>query len=138
MNIWFLIQWNQNGKWCSVGVFLSGGLDSSLIAYYASKINKNINTYTLSFADKSFDETSKAKKISKFLNLRNQSYKLKNDDIDNLENIVNNLGEPLADSSIIPTFYLSKFARSSSKVCLSGDGGDEMFLDILPTMLQSF
>lgn len=111
----------------SVGVFLSGGLDSSLIAYYASKINKNINTYTLSFADKSFDETSKAKKISKFLNLRNQSYKLKNDDIDNLENIVNNLGEPLADSSIIPTFYLSKFARSSSKVCLSGDGGDEMF-----------
>ena len=111
----------------SVGVFLSGGLDSSLIAYYASKINKNINTYTLGFEDKSFDETSKAKKISKFLNLRNESYKLKNDDINDLEKIVNNIGEPLADSSIIPTFYLSKFARSSSKVCLSGDGGDEMF-----------
>ena len=112
-----------------IGTFLSGGIDSSLITSIASKINPRIETFTIGFEEKNFDESNYAKKISEFLNLKNFCFTVKSKDllkvVDNLSDIYT---EPFADSSQIPTSILSNFASKRVKVALTGDGGDEMFL----------
>ncbi len=110
-----------------VGVFLSGGLDSSLIASLAKKSGTNIKSYTLGFEESSFDESSKAKYMSDFLGIKNEKFIINDKDLKDIEKIVLGFGEPLADTSIIPTYFLSKFASKQVKVCLGGDGGDELF-----------
>lgn len=112
-----------------VGIFLSGGIDSSAIAYYAMKNSKNkIKTFSIGFQDKSFDELKYANIVSKFLNTEHYEKVLsEKDSIDVIHNISNLLDEPLADSSIIPTYLLSKYAREHVTVALGGDGGDELF-----------
>lgn len=112
-----------------VGIFLSGGIDSSAIAYYAMKNSKNkIKTFSIGFQDKSFDELKYANIVSKLLNTEHYEKVLsEKDSIDVIYNISNLLDEPLADSSIIPTYLLSKYAREHVTVALGGDGGDELF-----------
>ena len=110
-----------------VGVFLSGGLDSSLIASIAKKSGTNIKSYTLGFEEASFDESSKAKYMSDHLGIKNEKFIINDEDLKDFEKIVLSFGEPLADTSIIPTYFLSKFASKQVKVCLGGDGGDELF-----------
>lgn len=112
-----------------LGVFLSGGLDSSTIAYYASKNSRaKINTYSIGFEEKSFDESYYAQKVAKFLGTNHHTKIVTQSDIINLvKNLGDLLDEPLADPSIIPTYILSKFARENVTVALGGDGGDELF-----------
>ena len=110
-----------------LGVFLSGGLDSSIISYYAKNVNENISSFTLGFEEKSYDESSKSKLVSEHLGIKNINFTLEKKDLLEIENIVLSFGQPLSDTSIIPTYYLSKFTKEHVKVCLSGDGGDELF-----------
>ena len=110
-----------------VGIFLSGGLDSSIIASVAKKIGANIKSYTLGFNEVSYDESNKAKFVSDRLEIKNEKFIIDENDLNDIEKIVLSFGEPVADTSIIPTFFLSKFASKKTKVCLGGDGGDELF-----------
>lgn len=113
-----------------VGCFLSGGIDSSLIAALMQKNSlKKINTFTVGFKEDNYDESVYAKKISEYLNTNHNEIIVSIDDmIKNIERIIKNFDEPFADSSALPTEIISSFARKRSKVILSGDGGDEIFL----------
>jgi asparagine synthase (glutamine-hydrolysing) len=110
-----------------VGVFLSGGLDSSLIAYYVSKY-KRLKSFSIGFLEKGYDESPYAKYVSKALGTKhyNETFKA-NDVISIFSEITKYLDEPLADASLLPTYKVSQLARSHVTVALSGDGGDELF-----------
>lgn len=112
-----------------IGMFLSGGLDSSVIASIIAKYNnKKFETFTFGFEDKSYDESEMAQKVSNYLGLRNNLIKLKTiDGEESLDLIVNNLEEPLNDPAFIPQFLMSYEAKKQIDVVLTGDGGDELF-----------
>lgn len=112
-----------------LGVLLSGGIDSSLVSYYLTqKLDRSIKSFSLSFAEKSFDESSYAFAVAKIFKTDHyqESFNAK-DVIDLFPNIIGKMDEPLADPSLFPTFKLSALARKHVKVVLSGDGGDELF-----------
>ncbi len=113
-----------------LGVFLSGGIDSSLItAILAKNSSKKIRTFSIGFKDKDYDEAPYAKKIADYLGTDHQECYLSFQDIKNaFQDYVRMFDEPFGDRSGLPTFLLSKFAAREVKVALSGDGGDEMFL----------
>ena len=116
-----------------VGVFLSGGIDSSLIAYYAKKYNNNVKSFTIKMASDSYDESKYAKLVANHLGIENNIAEFDNNEIINsLKVIEDKLDEPLSDPSILPTFLLSKFAKKQVKVVLSGDGADELFCGYAP------
>ena len=110
------------------GIFLSGGIDSSTIAYYAKKqSNEQIKTFSIGFREKSFDETEYSKKIAKYLNIKNyQKTVSAKEALNKTEKIYSLLDEPMADPSLIPTYFLSKMAKEHVDVCLGGDGMDEL------------
>ena len=114
----------------SIGSFLSSGIDSSLItAFMAFHSKKKINTYSVGFKNKKFDESEDSKKIANFLNTSHTTIELTDNDINNyFENISNYYDEPFADSSQIPTLLISELSKKNTKVILSGDGGDEIFV----------
>ncbi len=111
-----------------VGVLLSGGIDSSTIAYFASKIAADINSFSIAFDEPSFDESRYAMIVSRRLGLRHYSelftYTVFRELFDRITDFID---EPVADPSVIPTYYLSRLAGEHVKVVLSGEGGDEMF-----------
>lgn len=110
------------------GFFLSGGLDSSILATYISQIDKNFKAFTIGFEEKSYDESFKAKQLANFLNLNHRIFTLSNKNIiDNSKSILQLIDEPISDTSIVPTYFLCKESRKHIKVALSGDGGDELF-----------
>ena len=112
-----------------VGVFLSGGIDSSLIAaVMQSNSSASIKSYTVGFDDKEYDESNQAKNVASILGTQHNELVLAPSDLLNALPLMPTLyDEPFADSSQIPTFLISRFASSDVKVCLSGDGGDELF-----------
>lgn len=112
-----------------LGIFLSGGLDSSTVAYYAQKnSSKKIKTFSIGFEEKSFDESGYAKQISEHLGTEHYTKTLSAKDLlDMIPRVGDVLDEPLADASIIPTLFLSEFAKKQVSVALGGDGGDELF-----------
>ena len=108
------------------GVFLSGGIDSSLVAYYASKIKPDITSYTVRF-EHSNEEVIAANTAS-YLGINNQIIDVGFDNVKNdLDNILSFYGSPFFDSSAIPSYYVAKAASCYEKVVLSGDGADELF-----------
>lgn len=110
------------------GFFLSGGLDSSILATYISQIDKNFKAFTIGFEEKSYDESFKAKQLANFLNLNHRIFTLSNKNIiDNSKSILQLIDEPISDTSIVPTYFLCKESRKHIKVAISGDGGDELF-----------
>ena len=113
----------------NVGVFLSGGIDSSLVACYATKLSKNINTFSIGIKDdKDYDESSSAEKIAKFINTNHDTIFVTNEEIiENIENSILSFDEPFADSSKILTYILSNKVKNKIKVALTGDGADELF-----------
>lgn len=112
-----------------LGIFLSGGLDSSTIAYYAQKGSKEkIKTFSIGFQEKSFDESNYARAVAQLLGTDHHEHILTPQDaLDVIPKIASVIDEPLADYSIIPTYLLSKFTRRHVTVALGGDGGDELF-----------
>ncbi len=111
------------------GVFLSGGLDSSTIAYFAQKSSSRpIDTFSIAFDDPSFDESRYAREVAQLIGSNHHEEKLSPDAaLELIEEIPNVLSEPIADASVLPTMLLSRFARKSVTVALGGDGGDELF-----------
>ena len=112
-----------------VGVFLSGGYDSSIVAsILAKKQCKKISTFTIGFDDEKYNEANHAKFIAKYLGTNHTEYYIKNSDvIDLIETLPFYYDEPFGDSSALPTMIVSKLARKSVTVALSADGGDEAF-----------
>lgn len=111
-----------------IGSFLSGGLDSSLITYYAKQEKKDFKTYNISIKEESFDELERAKKISNYLSLDLYSCELDQNEFIKIYNkILIDMDEPIGAPTMIPMYFLSKFAKQNLKSVLCGDGADEMF-----------
>ncbi len=118
-----------------LGVFLSGGLDSAIIAAVAAQIRapEPCDAYTIGFADASYDERAAARAtaaaISRLPNvkLRHHELEVAPDDFALLRKLIRHFGQPFADASMLPTFLLSQFTRTGLTVALSGDGADEIF-----------
>lgn len=112
-----------------LGVFLSGGLDSSLVAYYAqAKNSEPVHTFSLGFEDHSYDETRYAREVAKALGTKHHEYVASAAEVRGvLQAVVQKLDEPIADPAILPNHILSRFAREHVTVALGGDGGDELF-----------
>lgn len=109
-------------------ILLSSGIDSSIVSYFASLKDKNIETYTVGFEDKAYDESIDSKKIAKYIGLKNETVYLKNNELKNIiEEIPEAFDEPFADSSQIPSMLIFKNISKYAKVCITGDGGDEIF-----------
>lgn len=111
-----------------LGVFLSGGLDSSTISYYAQKnATQKIKTFSIGFEDKSYDEQDYALQVANHLGTDHHLKILTPAKTLELINVILPLmDEPFADASIIPTFFLSEFTREHVTVALGGDGSDEL------------
>lgn len=112
-----------------VGVFLSGGIDSSLVtALLQTSSSKKIKTFTIGFEDRDYDESPYARKIANFFETEHYEYICnKKDFFEGAELVSEHFDEPFGDSSCIPTFLVAKKARQQVKVALSADGGDEVF-----------
>jgi asparagine synthase (glutamine-hydrolysing) len=111
-----------------VGVFLSGGVDSSLIAGLAAReSSKPIEAVTLGFDEPEFDERAYARRVTDHLGMRLHEETLRPALVADLPAIVWHYGQPVADVSIVPNHYLAQAARRWMTVALNGDGGDELF-----------
>jgi asparagine synthase (glutamine-hydrolysing) len=112
-----------------VGIFLSGGYDSSLVTALLAKSGKyDLNTFSIGFENSEYDESEYARSVANHLGVNFNKYICtESDAISIIPNLVNVYDEPLGDSSAIPTLLVSKFASNNVKVVLSADGGDEVF-----------
>lgn len=112
-----------------LGCFLSGGIDSSVITALAASKVKNLNTFSIGYKDEPFfDETHFALEVAKMHGTNHHVFKLTNDELyENLDEILDYVDEPFADSAMIPGYIVSKYTRKEVTVALSGDGADEMF-----------
>jgi len=122
-----------------LGVFLSGGIDSSAIAYFAAKHKPGIKTFSIGFDEKSFDESRWAKQAASYLKTEHYHRQFSAEDmIDSLPEIFSKIDEPFGDPSLLPTFLLSRFAKEQVTVALGGDGGDELFMGYPNYKAQKF
>jgi len=111
-----------------VGVFLSGGVDSSLVAAVAARAQPGIKAFTLGFAEQEFSELPYAQAVARHLGLDHHVLEVGVQDlIDCLPHLVVQYGQPFGDSSSVPSYLVSRLARQHVTVSLSGDGGDESF-----------
>ena len=111
-----------------VGAFLSGGIDSSLVtALMSRELGANAHSYSIGFDNPKFDESGFARRVANHLGVNHHEKIVLPDPNLVLNEIAGVLDQPFADSSIIPTFLLAKFARNEVVVALGGDGGDEAF-----------
>ena len=111
-----------------VGVFLSGGLDSSLVAAAAARVSgTSIKTFTVSFPGTGHDESTYAELVARYLGSEHHVLEIPAPSFNTLDELAGKLDEPLADSSLIPSYLVSKLTRAHVKVALGGDGGDELF-----------
>jgi asparagine synthase (glutamine-hydrolysing) len=111
-----------------LGSFLSGGYDSTVVtAYMAKLMSEKVQTYSIGFHSAQYNEAHHAKQVANFLGTNHHEEILSPDPTLVVENIAHALDQPFADSSIVPTYLLAKFARENLIVALGGDGGDEVF-----------
>jgi asparagine synthase (glutamine-hydrolysing) len=112
-----------------LGAFLSGGVDSSaVVAMMALESSRPVKTFTIGFEEQGYDERAFAQAVAKRYATDHHEYVVRPDAMAILPTIVYHYGEPYADSSAIPTYYVSQIAREQVTVALNGDGGDESFL----------
>jgi asparagine synthase (glutamine-hydrolysing) len=111
-----------------IGIFLSGGLDSTAIAAIASRLHEGISTFALGFEAAGFDERGPAAVAAKALGTRHRTLTVTPAlFLEGVRTLARVLDEPLADPAVVPTFLLARFARADVKVVLVGEGGDELF-----------
>jgi asparagine synthase (glutamine-hydrolysing) len=112
-----------------VGCFLSGGTDSAIIASIIRReLGKPLRTFTIGTPDPAYDEREPARRVAAELGTDHTEFEVQPDHLlDCLDDLIETVAEPFADSSIVPTFWVSKLTRQHVKVALSGDGGDEAF-----------
>lgn len=113
-----------------LGIFLSGGLDSSTVTALATELAGagNVHTFSVGFGEASFDESGHARRVASFLGSQHREERLHAKVLlEVLPAVTDFLDEPFADASVVPTYLLSAFARRHVTVALGGDGGDELF-----------
>lgn len=111
-----------------LGAFLSGGVDSSLIVALMQRASdRPIKTFSIGFTIASYDETMYARQVADCLGTDHHEWVVTPEAVEILPKLVWNYDEPFADSSAIPTWYVSRMTRENVTVALSGDGGDELF-----------
>jgi len=111
-----------------LGAFLSGGIDSSIVVGLMAEIaGTRVKTFSIGFDDNDYNELRFARAIAERWGTDHTELIVKPDELAVLPKLVRHYGEPYADSSAIPTFYVSKITRSGVTVALNGDGGDESF-----------
>ncbi|MFQ5900807.1 MAG: asparagine synthase (glutamine-hydrolyzing) [Thermodesulfobacteriota bacterium] len=109
-----------------LGAFLSGGVDSSVIVALMSDMTKGpVKTFSIGFEEEGYNEIPYARQVANLFGTEHNEFIVKYDATEILPELVKNYGEPFADSSALPTFYLSRMTRAHITVALSGDGGDE-------------
>ncbi len=110
-----------------LGCFLSGGVDSSLVAAFAREARPDLATFCVAMPQATHDESGHARRVAALLGTRHRTLECSPDAATDLCRLIDSLGLPFADSSLLPTHWVSVAARQHVKVALSGDGGDELF-----------
>ncbi len=111
-----------------LGVFLSGGVDSSSLVALMSEISPQpVKTFSIGFKEQSYNELEYARVIAKAFNTDHHEFVISPNAVELLPQLICNFDEPFADSSAIPAYWVAKLAREHVKVALSGEGGDEVF-----------
>ena len=111
-----------------LGAFLSGGVDSSLVVAMMSQLSSGpVNTFSVDFAEQDFSEQQYASQVARRYGTTHQAIRVESDVLRTLPSLVWECGQPFADSSAVPTYYVSKAAKDFVTVALTGDGGDEQF-----------
>ncbi|HUR33056.1 MAG TPA: asparagine synthase (glutamine-hydrolyzing) [Vicinamibacterales bacterium] len=111
-----------------IGAFLSGGVDSSLVVALMARLTSGrVKTFSIGFDDPAFDELEHARRVADYHGTDHHEFVVRPDAVNILDALVTHFDEPFADSSAIPTWYVSEVARRHVTVVLSGDGGDELF-----------
>jgi asparagine synthase (glutamine-hydrolysing) len=111
-----------------LGAFLSGGVDSSIVtALMAETSEKAVKTFSIGFEEEDYSELKYAKKVAEHIGAEHHEFIVKPNAVEILPTLVEHYGEPYADSSAIPTYYVARETRKHVTVALNGDGGDESF-----------
>ncbi len=111
-----------------LGAFLSGGVDSSLIVGLMQRLSRErVKTFSIGFPVQAFDESAYARRVAARLGTEHHEFRVEPSAVEVLGKLVWHYDEPFADSSAIPTYYVSKLSRQYVTVALTGDGGDELF-----------
>ncbi len=121
-----------------LGAFLSGGVDSSIVvSEMAAASTQPVKTYSIGFEEEEYNELPRARVIAERFATDHHEFVVKPDAIELVPKLVRHYGEPYADSSAIPTFYLAELTRRHVTVALNGDGGDESFAGYLRHVANS-
>ena len=110
-----------------VGAFLSGGVDSSIIVGLMAETAPKVTTFSIGFDEPEYDELPYARAVARHFATEHHEFVVRPDAVSILDGLIEHFDEPFADSSAIPTWYVSEIARKHVTVVLSGDGGDELF-----------
>jgi asparagine synthase (glutamine-hydrolysing) len=111
-----------------LGAFLSGGVDSSMVVAMMSKVSsRSVKTFSIGFEEQKYNELPYARIVAEYFKTEHTELIVKSDAFGILPELVKHFDEPFADSSMIPTYYVSKLTKDYVTVALSGDGGDELF-----------
>ena len=111
-----------------LGAFLSGGVDSStIVALMAQESSQPVKTFSIGFEEQDFSELKYAKRVAEYVGAEYNEFVVRPNAMEVIPTLVEHYGEPYADSSAIPTYYVSKETRKHVTVALNGDGGDESF-----------
>jgi asparagine synthase (glutamine-hydrolysing) len=111
-----------------LGAFLSGGIDSSAVVALMSEVSSEpVKTFSIGFEEQDFSELHHARRVAEHVGAEHHEFIVRPDALEVLPTLVEHYGEPYADSSALPTFYVSRETRKHVTVALNGDGGDECF-----------